>query len=279
MLLFGLGGKNIENKNVVCLKHHPMNLKYTNGWYTSQVEDNLSDYLVIDVTSRVIRDKEFMDKHPNFHKDVSPFFLGPLISSDGLKCHIFEHFWQASKVFPCHLMLGEISDDFWEWRKSWYDKKRVINKIESRRPHSLLGYKDSDALFSVIYEEGEYKRLTYVEARKKLYITEYAKLVIKTSSYKWIKKLYDEGRKIALVDFDGYNYYYDVAKEKLYNTYRNKVNVSKEEYLKLNTMKDVVNCGFTPMGHSFIIKMLLEGDIEVVNGQVIDHIGALDITR
>ena len=257
-----------------------MNLKYTNTWYTSQVSDNLSDYVVIDVTSRVLRDKEFMSQHPNFHKDVSPFYLGPLTSSDGLTCHIFEHFWQASKVFPCHIMLGKLTPEFFSWRKSWYEMEHVKNKSESRRPHTLLGYKDSDCLFSVYYEDGEYKPLTYVEARKKMYIPEYAKLIVKTESYKWIKSLYDSGKKIALVDFDGYNYYYDRAKEKLYNSYLNKCkrpSIRKEDYLALDSMKKVIDCGFTPAGHSFIIKMLLEGDIEVVNGKVIDHIHALDI--
>ena len=257
-----------------------MNLKYTNTWYTSQVEDDLSDYVIIDVTSRVLRDREFMKEHPGFHKDVSPFYLGPLVTSDGLKCYIFEHFWQASKVFPCHLVCDELTPEFFSWRKSWYDMEKVKNKTESRRPHTLLGYKDKDCLFSVFYEDGEYKRLTYVEARKKMYIPEYAKLIVKTESYKWIKSLYDSGKKIALVDFDGYNYYYDTAKEKLYNSYVNKVkypSVSKSDYLNLDSMKKVIDCGFTPAGHSFIIKMLLEGDIEVVDDQVIDHIHALDI--
>ena len=259
-----------------------MNLKYTNTWYTSQVPDDLKDYVVIDVTSRVLRDKEFMLEHPHFHQDVSPFYLGPLTSSDGLKCRIFEHFWQASKVFPCHLTCGELNPEFFAWRKKWYDMERVKNKTESRRPHSVLGYKDSDCLFSIYYENGEYQRLTYVEARKKMYVPEYAKLVVKTEGYKWIKSLYDEGKKIALVDFDGYNYYYDVAKEKLYNSYVNKCKhptVSKEEYLALDNMKKVIDCGFTPAGHSFIIKMLLEGDIEVVDDKVIDHIHALDIEK
>ena len=261
-----------------------MNVKFTNTWYTSQVEDNLNDYVIVDVTSRVICDKEFINNHPSFAKDVSPFFVGPITSSDGLTAHIFEHYWQASKVFPCHVDdKGNIKKEFWNWRKSWFDKERVTDKSASRRPHSLLGYKDKDCLFSVYYANGVWERLSYVEARKKIYIPDYAKYIVQTESYKWLKKQYDDGKKIALVDFDGYNYGYDKAKEKLYNSYinrckKNHVEPTKSlhDYLGLNTIKDVIDCSFTPAGHGFIIKMLLEGDLEVKDGQLIDHIGVLN---
>ena len=273
----------MEDKKIVLLKHHPMNLKFTNTWYTSQVEDNLNDYVVIDVTSRVIRDKLFISNHPSFAKDVSPFFAGPVISSDGLTAHIFEHYWQASKVFPCHVDdKGNIKTEYWNWRKNWFEKERVTDKTASRRPHSLLGYKDADCLFSVHYVNGVWQRLSYVEARKRIYIPAYARYIVETDSYKWIKQQYEQGKKIAIVDFDGYNYSYDKAKEKLYASYIHKCKKNKvvpcrslEDYLNLKTMNDVINCGFTPAGHGFIIKMLLEGDIEVKNGQVIDHIGVL----
>ena len=260
-----------------------MNVKFTNTWYTSQVEDNLNDYVIVDVTSRVKCDKEFINNHPSFPKDVSPFFVGPITSSDGLTAHIFEHYWQASKVFPCHVDdKGNIKEEFWKWRKEWFDKEKVTDKTASRRPHSLLGYSDKDCLFSVYYANGVWERLSYVEARKKMYIPDYAKYIVQTESYKWLKEQYDEGKKIALVDFDGYNYGYDKAKEKLYNSYINKCKKnhveptkSLQDYLGLNTIKDVIDCSFTPAGHGFIIKMLLEGDLEVKDGQLIDHIGVL----
>jgi hypothetical protein len=41
-------------------------------------------------------------------------------------------------------------------------------------------------------------------------------------------------------------------------------------------MRDVVNCPFMPAGHSFVIKALLQGDLEVTKaGEVIDHSGML----
>lgn len=274
----------MESKNVIALKRHPMNIKFTNTWYTSQVPDNLDDYVVVDVTSRCIRDKSFMKDHPTFHKDVSPLYVGPITASDGMEAKVFEHFWQASKVYPCHFANGELTSDYFSWRKMWFNKPfSYREKVYSRHPYYLLGYQKNDCLFSVYYENGKYIHLDYIEARKKLYIPEYAKFIVNTESYKWLKRLYDQGKKIALVDFDGYNYTYDGALKKLYKGYLNKCHnqkvkpmVNEEDFLNLRSVTDVVNCGFTPMGHSFVIKMLLEGDIEVVDNKVIDHIGVLN---
>ena len=67
----------MENKNILLLRHHPMNVHFTNTFYTNQTENNLGDYIIFDVTSRVERNKEFMKEHPTFARDLSPFFIGP----------------------------------------------------------------------------------------------------------------------------------------------------------------------------------------------------------
>ena len=41
-------------------------------------------------------------------------------------------------------------------------------------------------------------------------------------------------------------------------------------------MKKAVDCFFLPCGHGFVIKALLQGDIEVVNGEIIDKGGVLE---
>ena len=44
----------MENKNIILLKHHPMNVKFTNTFYLNQTDNgDLSDYVIIDVTSRI----------------------------------------------------------------------------------------------------------------------------------------------------------------------------------------------------------------------------------
>ena len=75
----------MENKNILMLRHHPLNVKFTNTFYTGQTENDLSEYTVIDVTSRVERDQSFMTEHPGFGKELSPFFIGPVVAPDGTK--------------------------------------------------------------------------------------------------------------------------------------------------------------------------------------------------
>lgn len=259
-----------------------MDVYFTNSFYKNQAE-NLSDYIVIDVTSRVKKNKAFMLAHPGFAKDISPFFVGPVKASDGEVANIFEHFWQCGKVYPCHYINNQITPEFFEWRKKWYEKTSVSNKkSESRHPNKELGYEPSDCLFNIFYEDGVYKHLDYIEARKKLYAPEYAKLIVNSESFKWLKSLLEQGKKIAIVDFDGFNYYSDSAKKQLYNSYVNyckknnkEVENQLEDYLKIKNMKEVINCSYIKMGHGFVIKMLLQGDIEVKDGEVIDKTGIL----
>lgn len=49
--------------------------------------------------------------------------------------------------------------------------------------------------------------------------------------------------------------------------------VSEKDFTDIKDMKSAVDFAYTPVGHAFIIKALLQGDIEVVNGEFIDHIG------
>jgi hypothetical protein len=40
-------------------------------------------------------------------------------------------------------------------------------------------------------------------------------------------------------------------------------------------MKSAVNFADTPVGHAFVVKALLQGDLEVIDGKVIDNVGML----
>lgn len=269
----------MENKNIVVLKHHPMNVKKDNPFYQYQVDDDLSNYIVIDVTSRVIRDKDFMKEHPNFEKDLSPFYIGPVISSDGVKANIFEIFWQCGKVYPPHDDNGKPNQAFFEWRNKFYALNKVSKEL-MRHACEDLGCHHNDCRYFAYFdkEKKEYIPLNYVESRKRVYIVEYAKLVYKTESFKWLKSLLDSGHKIALLDFDGFNYHSETAMKKRYESFKNKnpdTKLKEEDFLKIKTMKDVVNCSFLAVGHAFTLKLLLQGDIEVVDDKVIDKTGVL----
>lgn len=260
-----------------------MGVKPTNPFYTNQCK-NLSDYIFIDVTSRSARNKEFMKAHPTFAKDLSPFFIGPLVSSDGVECKRFEIFWQCGKVYPPHDDNGKPNSKYFEWRNYYYSLDTDDRKI-LRHTNETLGCSHSDTRYFAYYnkETGEWEALDYVTARKKVYFPEYAKLVVNTESYKWLKSLVDSGKKIALVDFDAYNFYSPLAMEGRYKSYLNKCkkygktpSLTISDFLNVKSMKDLANCRFLAGGHACVLKAMLEGDIEVVDGKVIDHAGILE---
>ncbi len=260
----------MENKNIVLIKHHPMNIKFDNKYYKNHCED-LDERIIIDCTSRCKK----------YSKDLSPFYLGPVSGPDGAIAFTMETFYQCGKVYPHHDDNGNPNNDYFNWRKEMYNKKvGELSKKDLRHPQQKYGYTQKDCLYFPWYdkETNKYEKLNYVDSRKKVYIVEYAKLVSKTTTYKMIKSLIESGKKIALVDFDGFNYYSREAMTNLYNSYLNmckkenvKSTLSKEDYISLKTMKDVVNCPFMPVRHGFTIKALLQGDLEVINDEVIDH--------
>lgn len=275
----------MENKNIVLLRHHIMGVKYTNTFYKNQLE-NIEDYVIVDCTSRCVRNKEFMKEHPTFAKDLSPFFIGPVVGEDGVNCNKFETYWQCSKVYPCFVDKNkELKKDEWlKWRNRFFTSDK-LTKDELRHPSHSLGYKEYECVYSAIYnkETKDYDYLDYITARKKVYFKEYSKLVYNTPSFKWLKGLVDSGKKVAIVDFDAFNYYSDFAKEKRYESYVNKCKNNKiqpsltlDDLKHINTMKDVVN--FTlPCGHGVVLKALLQEDIVVdENNNVIDKTGILD---
>ena len=273
----------MENNNILLLRHHPMNVHFTNTFYTNQTEEDLGDYMIFDVTSRVERDKAFMEKHPTFAKDLSPFFVGPVTSSDGVTANIFEIFWQCGKVYPCHDDGGTPNADYFEWRNYYYSQTECTKDL-MRHTCKSLGYEHKDARYFAYFDKvkNEYLPLNYVEARKKVYFPEYARLVYNTESFKLLKSLVDSGKKIALVDFDACNYNETCAMKKQYEAYVNNCKKDKvtptlaeDDFLKIKSLKELINTSFMKVGHGCVIKALLQGDLEIVNGEVIDRAGLL----
>jgi hypothetical protein len=153
-----------------------------------------------------------------------------------------------------------------------------------RHPYNEFGYEADDMLYWAFWnaEKGEYERLSYLEGRKRVYVPEYAKLVANSDALKWMKSLLDQGKKIALLDFDGFNYYCEDAMKIRYRAYvlkckkeKRPIIMSEKNFTDIKDMKSAVDFAYTPVGHAFVIKALLQGDLEVVDGQVIDHIGMI----
>lgn len=205
--------------------------------YNEQCED-ISKYKILDVTSR----------HPDERvaKSLSPLWLHDINSPDGEFCYRFENLWQFTKVYKEHIdELGNPNDKYWKWRSDAFartDKGIRFPFGKPRRPE-----------YAYWMINGEWHKLGYLDARKIIYIPEYAKLVVKTDFYKELKQYYDDNPnvRLALADYDAYN-----------------------NYQMGMDMVDVYNCT-KKAGHAFVLKMLLQGDIEVVDGKVVDNIGVL----
>jgi hypothetical protein len=158
---------------------------------------------------------------------LSPFFLGPVKLYGRFKAMNVENGWQNSKVYAEHVdENGDPNDDYWNWAmRGWLNRRAV------RYP---MG-KGAVPLYS--YWNGQ--KLSYVEARKKIYAPIYTKAVVKTRAFHRLKEIYKQHGEIGLWDFDGYDHH--------------KYNMS---------LKDVLDCENRKMGHAFVLSMLLQGYIK-----------------
>ncbi len=279
----------MENKNIIMIKRHPMNESFSNAFYLNQfgAGQNPADYFMFDATSKS-RDK-------NASRDVSPFFIGPCTSSYGVEFQCFENLWQFSKVYEGECIFkkkvslkseveipfissdadGNPTDEW--WKNNSFGAETVFAHRHPYTGKPLYHYYRN--------ENGEIERLGYIESRKKVYIPEYAKLVYNTPTFKKLKELVDKGKKLAIIDFDAYNYHNPEAMKRLYETEAEKAlkkhrafPYSLADFLSIKTVKHAVNFSGLLAGHGFVLKMLLEGDIEVRDGEVIDNIGVLNQT-
>ena len=223
---------------VVNLKRHWLDLDPRDEWYRQQCDD-LDERYIVDVTSR--------NKNFEFIKQISPMYVGPVFTGEGYDAKIFELFWQCSKVYPCHEFFGEPNEDYFAWRKKMFAMANCRKDI-MRHPYKELGYKASDCEFAVKYniETHSYDKLNYIEARKQLYVAEFAKLIAYSKTMAYLQSLVDNGNKLALLNFDTTNFGDDVDIQK------------------------VLNDPNTKFGHGYVIKMLLDKTIYVENGKIID---------
>ncbi len=171
---------------------------------------------VINTTSRAI----------SWSKNLSPFFCGPVDLYDGYTSINVENGWQFSKVYEYYSNNGEVGDRYFKWAQDgWNDKKA----------HRYPMGKGVVPLYS--YWAGE--KLTYIEARKRIYIPLYSQAVKKTFAFEKLKKMYEAGQDLVLWDFDGYDH----------------------RALGMD-FEQVINDPIKKMGHAFVIAMLLEGFIK-----------------
>lgn len=165
-----------------------------------------SSWTMVNTTSRA--------KVTDFGRELSPMLLGPVELYDGLVSQTVEGAWQRSKAYKQHLDPdGSPSVRWWDWAKTGWDttfaEYLAIDKATLRYPLGKDPVTGKGFRPEYMYWKGE--RLSYIQARKDVYIPLYQQAVLKTQAWDRLVELYEQshekGLGIKLFDFDGRNLY------------------------------------------------------------------------
>lgn len=187
-----------------------------------------ADFEIINTTSK---DKKGLGGQ------LSPFYLGPVPLYEDMVATNLENAWQFSKVYPEHFdkQSNTILESYFTWAKKGWSDSFAHRYPMGKGKIPLFSYWKT---FNSENQHWQEHRWTYIDARTNIYIPLYAKLIYKTSAFKKLKTMLKFQHKIALWDFDGY----DFEKRNM-------------------TFKDVVFCEKYKCGHAFVIYGLLTEQI------------------
>lgn len=156
-------------------------------------------------------------------RSFSPFLLGPCELYGGHIAETMENAWQYTKVYKEHMdAFGEPTDDYWAWAANGWASRRA-----ERYPMGKGAIPE--------YSLWNGRKLSYVEARKEIYVPLYYAAVVGTLAYAKLRELHESGVTVFLWDFDGY------------------------DHIKLDmSLVDVLNCPNRKMGHAFVLARMIE---------------------
>lgn len=130
----------------------------------------------------------------DFGKGLSPFFLGPVKLSYGHSAKNVENGWQYSKVYAEHLDSdGDAGADWWAWAEAGWAKDTAVRYPMGKGSVPEFSFWDGN-------------KLSYIEARARIYIPLYAKAVRKTEAFAKLREIYRTVDTLYLWDFDGYDH-------------------------------------------------------------------------
>lgn len=168
-------------------------------------------------------------KSKAWSRGLSPFLLGPVYLYNGYISLNVENAWQYSKQYP-----GQSDEEWLAWARAGWASKRASRYPMGRGAiPSWSRWKD--------------KKLGYIEARKQIYIPLYTTAVVQSKAYSTLVDIYNslQHTRLCLFDFDGFDY-----------------------MLGERTLYDVMVDPSRPMGHAFVLAMLLEGHIRLEGNEV-----------
>lgn len=180
----------------------------------------------------------------NRYQDLSPMILGPVFDENReLYANNIEDGWQCSKVSPSH--IGKYDPNGDEWLPNWKEwSKRGRFSGEARR-HRIpkkdrcIAHPSNPNIPTFLYYMGE--RLSYKDARKRMYMKWYKDLVVHTNAYKDLKARHLAGINLLLLEFDGLD------------RYNSKENVDLDQDILQKLLED----DSRPFGHGLVLACIL----------------------
>lgn len=155
----------------------------------------------------------------DFCKALSPMILGPCKLYRDFTSRTMENAWQYAKVYKQYDDDGIPSMEYFKWAFEGWTSYRGVRYPMGKGAIPEYSFWNDDCL-------------DYITARQKIYIPLYSEVARKTDAFKQLKRIHDSGEDLILWDYDG--------------------RVTSE------SMKEVILNPDKPLGHSFVIKMMLE---------------------
>lgn len=208
----------------------------------------------------------------NLGGDLSPYILR------NEKGQLLENIWQFSKIYssvdaqktwlsrfqPDNIIwyhpseIHAVSDptgtwttttEYWMWRN-----KGMNNKYAVRYPNGFNGrHKCLCSLWPSAQNPDVYESLGYVEARKKIYCSEYIRLAPHTKHFKKLQALLNSGVNLQIVEVDGPDCALDFPPYDRISHCNPGLDINEE------TIRMLINDSRKPFGHGYVIAALLLG--------------------
>lgn len=178
------------------------------------------------------------------YQDLSPMILGPVYTGTPqsetreLYAYNIEDGWQCSKVWRFHEEQGM---QYWkEWsRRGRFSREARRHRIPAKPNQGGHATNKNIPLYSLY--EGQ--KMSYLEARKKMYMPWYEELVVHTNAYKDLLNKHLSGVNLLLLEYDGLHR--DKAED----------NVDLTE----QKLKELIDDESRPFGHGLVLAAMLLG--------------------
>ncbi len=284
-------GEDVSNEhNVILLRKQPAWSDLGSDAYQRQC-NCLDDYRVIDI------EKGYVDKEDGgkVKGKINLYDLGPVETEDGQVCANLGFYWELSKVFRCHSDGGVPNKEYFAYRQKML-KKSLKAQNNTKHPWSTLKYevrgevkkyKDEECLYHAYYDKQTktWKALQENEARRVILLENYVRLVSKNEAYLKLKEEVEQGKKLALIAPNAFNFYSEAARKIYWNSCLNKYKGSTSMYVptyerlkEINSVKDLLELNL-PFSHVAILKAMLDGDLayDEASGKVLDRLSAKEV--